>query len=229
MNNLVDNWNGPLVRDIDKCHIECFINRNRDVEFTNNFEKAYREYLREIGIRDTKDFQTISKVVPELVSSFLYDTKNKKVLKLYSFKKNLTKDIIEKLMDKFDDGSENWYEFFEILDDLGCFEGKEVFDIDIDLCRKLESYKYMNYVDYRNILIDYTFDISEYNTDDLLEPDFPFERIHIGIGTKYKPLDKNAKDFCILESGKLINSDDDGEEAIFVHIDLEELSGRTVY
>lgn len=224
-NRIRDNWCGPTVKSIEDCYIQCFINWNRNVELNNDFENAYRKYLLDIGVQNTKDFTIMCRVIPDLITNFFYDVKNKKVIQLYALKKNLTINTIEELMDKYNNYNKNWYDFLEVFDYIDFIKNKEIFDIDIELCRELAEYTHIDYMKYRTMLTDYVLDISKYNSNDLLKPDFPFDYPHIGVGVKYKHLDKNAERYRMLvEDGTLVNVDDNGEEAIYVHIDLEKLS-----
>ena len=221
-NTVVDNWVGPKIVSIDKCWIENIFSNTTKQEYRDGFKEAYRNYLIELGIKDTRDFDIIEKVVPGLLYKFLYDFKNKKVIKLCSFRSNLTESLFKELLDKCGASNEIQLDIYEMLEELNIFE-KDSFDVNFELIKELSKYNYWGFSSCHNVFIEYDFDISSFNKEDLLEPDFPFERQHIGVGIKYQQLDKSKDTFHMLDNGTLINGDDNGEECIYIYLSLDKV------
>lgn len=218
-NKIIDTWIGPKVMSINECWVENIFSNSTKEEYKDGFRESYRKYLAELGIKNTNDFKIIEKVAPKLLYNFLYDFKNKKVLKLFSFRNNITESSFKELLDKHNNDNKHWYDIYDILNDFNVFEG-DSFDVDFELLEELSKYSYLDFSRYDKVLMEYDFDTTLFNEDDLLEPDYPFTRQHIGIGTKYRQFDKDKNIYNILNDGVLVNKDDNGEECIYIFLEL---------
>lgn len=222
-NTVIDNWEGPKILSIDECWVENIFSNTTKQEYRDGFKEAYRNYLKDLGIRDTRDFKIIQKVVPGLLYRFFYDFKNKKVIKLCSFRSNLTESLLKELLDKCGANDKTKFNIYEILEELNTFE-KDSFDVNFELIKELSEHNYLDFSSCHNVFLEYNFDdISNFNKEDLLEPDFPFKRQHVGVGIKYQQLDKNKDTFHMLDNGTLINGDDNGEECIYIYLSLDKV------
>ena len=205
--------------DIENCYINCRakILYNNQYDSIEGFDDVYREYLKQIGIRNTDDFKLALSMIPMLLTTFYFDVANKKIIPMYKLRENLYKEDIVRLLNESSLNADEKYEFEEILD---FYLGKtqEIYNFNFDTFSKIEELKYIDLHKCRHVFVEYVFD-SAFEYVELFKPMFN----SINMAVKYRALNKNAKAFAMLEDGMLINADDDGEYCISIDLDFREI------
>lgn len=222
-NKIIDNWCGHKIVDIDNCYINyrAMILLNDKYKNIDGFDTIYKEYLRQIGIKNTADFKVVLNVVPMLLTRFVYDAKNKKIMQMYKLRENLSKEDIVKLLNEYSLNEEERWDFEDMLDSY-FWKSQETYSFDFKVLSEISELTYMNFYQYRHIFTDYILNSSQFKCKEMFEPMFD----SINIGVKYRPLDKNSEEICMLSNGALINADDDGEDYIYINLDFREISER---
>lgn len=229
-NRLIDSYTKSDVVDIKKCNMDIYFHGlNKNVIYKDDFEKAYKEYLIDLGVKNTEDFNVVNFVFPYMTHNIVYDAESKKIFSLRKLKKVITINDLKTFLDECDlRDSEDISQIFYIENYLS---DEDYIEINLDFARQQMEYnRHPSWV-LERLLSYYDFDESKFNTEYLYKftYDLDLSHSHIGVGIKFRPISADYLGDVVLELGSAPVQrmvDDNGFDFIYYYADVVKYNDR---
>lgn len=228
MANRIVNSIEPAVIEIENVVIDIYLHGIYGDSFLqDDFKMALKEYLSNLGVKNTEDFHLMNCVFPYITHKIAYDAKAKKIIPFRKLKNTITQTEFESFLSKYHANDEFDIQLF--MEELFC--EKNCIEIDLNFARKQAEYDINPYA-LEQVLSYFSLDMFEFDNEYLytFEYDLDLAHSHIGVGTRYKTVPKDYEGKVVLElSGVkpiLKMKNDNGFDFIYFYADVVKYNDR---